>query len=307
MQGIRFITTDLDKKIDFYLKKIIDDRTIKENHAKIRKELNIDTKKFKLSAVIVKRLFMIFDKLYFKNLIQEKLYDNDIDIDFGISNKFKNLAGYCKYTRNKVEIVFSNYIMQKIYDDKFTSIEINGLLCYDIVEVLINLMEHEITHLLLFIYNMYKDDVKSGHNSQFKDLVYNMYRHTKITHDLLTGDVEQYKEHQENASKELKIGMTIQCKKESGIVIKITPKYILYKVNDKVKACKFNQYTISNNKYEPYQKHLEKLKNKIKVGVEVKFNKYYGPVTKITEDRVYFKDENSSRLFWCLFDFVELL
>ena len=197
--------------------------------------------------------------------------------------------------------------MQKIYDDKFTSIEINGLLCYDIVEVLINLMEHEITHLLLFIYNMYKDDVKSGHNSQFKDLVYNMYRHTKITHDLLTGDVEQYKEHQENASKELKIGMTIQCKKESGIVIKITPKYILYKVNDKVKACKFNQYTISNNKYEPYQKHLEKLKNKIKVGVEVKFNKYYGPVTKITEDRVYFKDENSSRLFWCLFDFVELL
>ena len=92
MQGIRFITTDLDKKIDFYLKKIIDDRTIKENHAKIRKELNIDTKKFKLSAVIVKRLFMIFDKLYFKNLIQEKLYDNDIDIDFGISNKFKNLA-----------------------------------------------------------------------------------------------------------------------------------------------------------------------------------------------------------------------
>ena len=52
----------------------------------------------------------------------------------------------------KIDGYVAGNIREKIYDDKFKSIEINGLLCYDIVEVLINLMEHEITHLLLFIY-----------------------------------------------------------------------------------------------------------------------------------------------------------
>lgn len=158
---------------------------MKENHEKIRKELNINLEKFKLTKQIVKNLFLIFDKIYFKNLIQDKLYDNNIKLNFGLSNKFKNLAGMCRYNGNKIEIIFSNYMISKIFNSNFKSIEINGLLCYDIIEVMINLMEHEITHLILFIYDRYKDDVKSGHNSQFKNIVYNMYRHTKITHDLL--------------------------------------------------------------------------------------------------------------------------
>lgn len=307
MDNIRYITTDLDKKIDFYLKKIIDDKTIKENHAKIRKELNIDLKKFKLSDLIVKKLFLIFDRLYFKDLIQAKLYDNNIDIDFGISNKCKNAAGFCKYTRKKIEIIFSNYIFEKIHNDKFKSINISGIICYDLVDVLITLMEHEITHFILFVYDSYKDDVKSGHNSQFKELVYNMYRHTKITHDLLTGDIEEYNNMKEEATTKLKIGMKIQCKKDIGTVINIKPKYILYLTDNKVKACRFNEYNIIDKNYKKYQEHIDKLKKKLKIGVEVRWNKYSGPITKIIDDRVYFRDDNTSRIIWCLIDIIEFV
>ena len=370
MDNIRYITTKLDEKIDDYINNIIDNKLINENHTKIRNELNIDLEKFKLSKSIVKKLFLIFDKIYFKNLIQDKLYDNNIKLNFGISNKYKNVAGMCIFNRNKMEIIFSNYIITKIYDSKFKSISINGLLCYDIVDVIINLMEHEITHLILFIYDSYKDDIKSGHNRQFKDIVYNMYRHTKITHDLLTGDIEEYnkcknkacdevkigmkincgkyfgvvvdirnkylvyddnsklrickfneykiidknyKEYQDNIKKckdkacdEVKIGMKIECGNYSGIVLDIKKDYLTYKYNDKIKVCKFNEYKIIDSNYEKYQNYIKELKEKLKVGVEIKCGKLYGPITKIINDKIYFKDEITERVYWCLINFIEL-
>jgi hypothetical protein len=55
-----------------------------------------------------------------------------------------------------------------------------------------------------------------------------------------------------------------------------------------------------------YQKYISDLKKKLKIGIEVKWSKYYGPIIKVTDIRVYFKDENTSRIFWCLIDIVEL-
>ena len=61
-----------------------------------------------------------------------------------------------------------------------------------------------------------------------------------------------YKEDKDNASNELKIGMKIECKKNSGIVIDIKPKYILFETHVKrqqeleiVKNLLFNE-----NKYK---------------------------------------------------------
>jgi hypothetical protein len=222
----------LDDKIDYYLKNKISTETLKKNHIKIRKFLNIDNKNFELTEDIIKKLFIIFDKLYFNHLIEDKLYDNNVDIEFSASKKLKTSVGMCVYKNKKMELIFSTYIFEKIYNEKFKKIVINGVMCNDITDVLINLMEHEITHLVLFIYDKYIHDVKSGHNHQFKQLINNMYRHTKVTHDLLTGDVDKYEKSKDIANKKLKVGMTINCNKDKGIVISITDKYILYKLEN---------------------------------------------------------------------------
>jgi hypothetical protein len=299
----------LDSKIDYYLDNKIKNGTIKKNHSKIRKFLNIDKKNFELTEDIIEKLFIIFDKIYFKNLIEDKLYEKHININFGISKKFKNVAGMCKYKNNKVELIFSSYILEKINNDKFKSIEINGIICYDITDVLINLMEHEITHLVLFLYDKYTHDIKSGHNDQFKNLVNNMYGHTKITHDLLSGDVTKYKESKEIASKVLKVGMKIKCKKDNGIVIDIKDQYIMYRVegkDNKVKGCKFNEYSIIDSKYEKYQKQIDKLRKKIKVGTRIKVLKHKGIVTKIIDNKIYFEEDTTGRQTWWFIDFFEL-
>ncbi len=57
MSNIRYITTKLDEKIDEYIEKNIDNKIINENHNKIKKELNINLEKFKLSKAIVKNYF----------------------------------------------------------------------------------------------------------------------------------------------------------------------------------------------------------------------------------------------------------
>ena len=300
----------LDNTIDYYLKNKIKSDKIKKNHNKIRKYINIDTKNFKLTDTIIEKLFIIFDKIYFKNLINEKLYEKNIDIDFSVSKKFKTVAGMCKYRNHKVELTFSSYILEKIHNDKFKSIEINGILCYDITDVLINLMEHEITHLILFLYDKYTHNVKSGHNDQFKDLVSNMYSHTKITHDLLSGDVTKYEKSKKLANKELQVGMKIKCKKDIGTVVDIKDNYILYRIdgqNNKLKGCKFNEYSITDTKYEKYQKRIEKLRKKIKIGTRIKVLNHKGTVTKIIDNKIYFEEDSTGRQTWWFIDFFELL
>jgi hypothetical protein len=309
MDKIKYITTNLDNKIDFYIDNIIDDNIIIKNRKKIRKELDIDLKNFKLTKDIIKKLFTIFDKIYFTNFIQEKLDMSNIKIYFDISNKCKNIAGYCKYYDNKkIGIVFSNKIIEKIHNDEFKNIKISDILCNDIIDVLIVLMEHEITHFILFIYDKYKNDIKSGHNRQFKNIVYNMYRHTKITHELLFGDLDKYEEHKKTASDNIKIGMKIKCNKKAGTVIKLHPKYIIFiNDNNKIGSCRYNEYEITDTNYDEYKKYISNLKKKITVGVNVKDGKYYGPVTKIVDDRVYFTDINTKITRWCIINFITIV
>ena len=52
---------------------------------------------------------------------------------------------------------------------------------------------------------------------------------------------------------------------------------------------------------------LIKLKKKLKIGTQVRWSKYYGSVTNIIGNRVYFKDENTLRILWILIDLVELI
>jgi hypothetical protein len=137
-----------------------------------------------------------------------------------------------------------------------------------------------------------------------------MYLHTKITHDLLSGDVTKYKESKELATKTVKVGMKIKCKKDIGIVIDIQDKYILYRLennDNKVKGCKFNEYSITDNKYEKYQKQIEKLRKKIKVGTRIKVLNHKGTVTKIIGNKVYFEEDTTGRQTWWFIDFFELI
>jgi len=41
----------------------------------------------------------------------------------------KNTAEYCKYKNNNIEILFSKYILEKIYNDHFTKINLGGIEC----------------------------------------------------------------------------------------------------------------------------------------------------------------------------------
>ena len=114
---------------------------------------------------------------------------------------------------------------------------------------------------------------------------------TRLNGDLtlLSGDVTKYKKIKENANKELKVGMKIKCRKDIGIVIDIKDNYILYRLDNKdnkVKGCKFNEYIITDDKYKKYQKHIDKLRKKIKVGSRIQVLKHKGIVTKIVDNKI---------------------
>ena len=300
------LETKLDSKIDYYLKNKILLSDIESNHKLIRSKLNIDNQNFKLKSSMVKKLFLLSDKIYFKNLIQDKLKQINYTIDFKITNKFKTTAGCCAYCQNKIDLVFSKYVLNKIANDKFQSIKINNIICYDMTDVLICLMEHEITHLILFLYTRYKNDVKSGHNEQFKNLVYNMYSHTKITHDLLAGDLQIKENCKNKAINELKIGMKIQSKNYNGIVIKIKTKGILYLTETKLRICAFNDYKIIDNSYREYQNKILDLRKKLKPNIKIKTFHHSGILIEVIDDKVYYKDNSDEKIYWSLIYLISL-
>jgi hypothetical protein len=52
-------------------------------------------------------------------------------------------------------------MIDKLYNDKFKKVMLGRIECNDIIDIIIVIIEHEIIYLILFLYNKYKNDVKS--------------------------------------------------------------------------------------------------------------------------------------------------
>lgn len=290
MNNVRTITTDLDTMIDYYLNNIIDSKTINKNRKLIEKKLNIKNKNFNLNIELIKKLFLIFDTIYFKNLIQDKLYSTDIELYFKLNEGKTNYIGNVNFSNNIIELEISQYIINTLYNSKTkdNDIKIFGLKSTNIIDLLIKVMEHEITHIILLLYNKYNPSDKTGHNSQFINIVNNMYRHTDIAHDLNL----------------IKVGM----KTKDGIIFRIKNDDIYVKTDDmKVKIYKYDEITIIDKNYKPFLLYIKKLKSKLKVGKVFHTTKFSAKITKIDNenDIVYFIDENTNNEVWLFIVFIK--
>jgi|TARA_B100000524_G_scaffold345916_1_gene245278 hypothetical protein len=254
--------------------------------------------KFELTNKHVKDTFIILDKVYFNYNISKFIKKTNSRISWKATSKLTKTAGFCKYKYFSdnygnfdygiYEINISKKIIDNIFDNKkIKSLKINGLHCKDRLECLINLYQHEITHLLIAIFCT-KDGIgMGGHTRMFKNLAYNLFGHTEYKHFLLDGDSLKTEEEIKTNKTNLEIGDKIKTKEikntyfkgevislsKDRVKIVITEgkhkdKYLslCYSYVDKIEK-KSKQKLIKSNKLSP-----EEIKKKLKINDIVKVN-----------------------------------
>ncbi len=159
----------------------------------------------KINDNLIKKIFIYLDQVIFAGKLTEYIKDNKITFQCKVSNSMTSTAGFFFWKnikknnleKNIMGFKISKVFFQKIIDNNIINIELGvmdknnkKLLSTNPFEPLLVTMEHEIIHMLMYITKEHNDSrtVKSGHTRMFKNLVFNIFGHFKITHGYSLGD-----------------------------------------------------------------------------------------------------------------------
>ena len=182
-----------------------------------------------LNVTQLRDLFDLYDLHFFDNAFNRYLVPpNKFEVKF--TTHAVTTAGFCK--RTGCEYYIS--INKSIFTDKlFTGAAqhfhaANGLVCRTKLDCLQLVMEHEMIHLLQFIWHQCANTKQSAHGVEFKQLAKNIFGHTETKHELfreLTAEqaegytyrkLTRYDDHKKRLQDDLRVGDIIEVDKIPG-------------------------------------------------------------------------------------------
>jgi hypothetical protein len=209
---------------------------IKELRGKIHEfllKVAPDKKVKSLTKRDLEELFTLYDDYFFdssiRNYLKEK--DEELIVKFGQFRKKQGTAGHCKLKiQGKKEVKkcyhtlgFSLPVLSNVFvDDESEEIETaNGIQCFDQLECLQIIMEHEMIHLIINLWNEGKSEEKvnkrEAHGKTFKTLARNIFGHSNFRHSLGQGLKEDPAIYIAKVKRYLKPGMKIDTIREDII------------------------------------------------------------------------------------------
>ena len=126
-------------------------------------------------------LFELYDLYFFDRFFYNNYKGK---IFFRLSKRMTRSAGKTTYMKrtNTYVISLSTTLIFQTFHDITRKVVVNGIVCRDRLEASMRVLEHEIIHLLEFILF----GSSSCRKSRFKQLSGNIFKHTGVTHDLVT-------------------------------------------------------------------------------------------------------------------------
>ncbi|AYV75196.1 MAG: hypothetical protein Terrestrivirus1_70 [Terrestrivirus sp.] len=237
------VINTLDDYIVYYLNNPLGHNEINDKNSLVKKILDSHQS---ISTSSIRDCFNAIDTIFFNRTITEKINKDNYILAFDFTNKLKKRAGQFVYSYQtpKLRIDVSKIILDEIFKDDIKVVEIGGVKLRDLNDVLVNIMQHEMLHLILFLlrnHPLIANDkkVSSGHTKIFKILAKNIFGHVRVTHDLLKGDIEKFNESNAQAKVNINIGDSVKCtivnknnknnKIFEGKIVKIGSKYVVVK------------------------------------------------------------------------------
>lgn len=264
---------NLEYFFEKYLKNKKDQDQINFDRQKILNKFDKE-KIVKINRNIIKKIFNLIDKYIFNDSIKKKIKDNGYTLDFETSNRYKNIAGTFSARNSELAITFSKKILDNLFKENVKRVTLGGIYCHNLLETLVNIMEHEITHMILFLLKNHELNIgeeKSGHTITFKKFMYNLYGHTQISHSLNLGDIDEHHKNNAENREKLKIGNRIKCKKYEGIMVDIKESIGIFKIADfDFRSCFLKEIEIISNEVLDEKLFMEKIKIGNKLNIKLR-------------------------------------
>jgi hypothetical protein len=178
-------------------------------------------------------MFDYYDLTSFNSELTIMLRNKNRSISFAISTRSVSQAGVHCYdpVSNSHSITISSTIICNLFNNGETRLRTCGIIVSDRLSALINIFEHEITHLYCSLKD-YTRKIDRGdgkmyygsHGKLFQELVFSYFGHTDFRHSFNCGEALDHL-----TKEECKIGMTVyfdieQNEQVYGNIIKINPK-----------------------------------------------------------------------------------
>lgn len=137
------------------------------------------------------RMFDLYDKIFLGGEVRRALASQNSKLEFALSRRLTRSGGQTKRTRPsrsqafspaQYEIAVSVPVLFATFGEVDRPIRACGRLCYDRLEALQRIMEHELLHLA----EMLSWDRSNCSAGRFRDLATNIFGHTESHHQMIT-------------------------------------------------------------------------------------------------------------------------
>lgn len=189
---------------------------LREKYISSKNEIRVTPK-------LVERLFVLYDDIFFGGEIRQKLRDKNSTLDFKISRKSQRIAGFCSKKGCSYFLTFNADMYHNMFKNpKDRSLRVNGLLCYSQLECLMFVLEHEMVHLMMFVWGYDKKGTGkySAHGALFQCMTKNLFGHTSFRHNFNQGDGESLL-NKSDVHVGMKVEFTLKKKSVQGVVTKM--------------------------------------------------------------------------------------
>lgn len=171
-------------------------KEIKKMRRKVRTEMEKTLKPnfTSFSKKDLKKMFDLYDSIFFGGEISRKLKEENTTLDFEAGKKGGlGYAGKCTRTQKGVKCFYTLRFPIPLFVSLFTgnekTLKTGGLICKSRLECLQMTFEHELIHLFLWLWNHRgKGPLYSSHGKLFQCMLFSLFGHTEFRHSLLAGE-----------------------------------------------------------------------------------------------------------------------
>lgn len=134
-------------------------------------------------------LFKFYDQEFFGGELTRIIFRDRLQVSFIYNPRMTKTGGSCKKIGPlSYQINISSQVVLATFQNGEYSYSSNGLLCFDRLDCIMNIFEHELIHLAIFITHGHVkgDTIYKSHGLYFQKLVAASFGHTAFKHCLLS-------------------------------------------------------------------------------------------------------------------------
>lgn len=136
---------------------------------------------YEMDSNCISQIFDMYDEQYFNNSIHKYMEENSFGLTFKTEGKYTfTTEGICIFKKCNYTITLPLHYF-KVFNGEPDGVNVAGQNCMTQLEALLRVIEHEIVHLIMFIYE-YNVQESEEHGETFMRLAHEFFGHTDHRH-----------------------------------------------------------------------------------------------------------------------------